>query len=143
MDIKELVKLLKDSGVTEITLKFKETNEKKNTEAVPEQKTQIAKPEIEEKKKETEELFKRENPAFRSKEDIANCCNISSQMVDLLLKQSSVPTKKCGRKTFVNVEDLYLYRASYEEDIIKHDGERPGGVKFIAQKLASMVMTPA
>ena len=78
-------------------------------------------------------------PGFYTVTEMATAAGVGTVLIAKLI-DGTVPCfkhKHSGTK-FYDVEDIYLRRLAYEEDILKHDGHRKGPVKFIADKLLTL-----
>lgn len=159
MDWNKFMSALRESGVSEITLKF-DNNEKKfvNYDSTGYKKakvevptepevaeTRIATPPTERKFRNTLsedaklEAFKKAHPNWFTVKQISNATEMDVSYITSLVKQYATPNEKCGRRSFYDVEDLWLKRSIYEDDIIRNDGQRPGPVKFVGDRLSAML----
>ena len=83
-------------------------------------------------------VFRKEHPNWFTLYEVAPKCSITASALYKLAKTYLTPTKKVGKTVFYDFEDFWLKRKLYEDDIIKHDGDRQGNVKFIADTIEKM-----
>ena len=155
MELDALFMELRKLGVSEVTFKLGNAVIEKK-----ERKIKMVEPATDDKHSETKQVVKQPKPRYKpvpmTQDDIervrSKCCpgfytvtemataaGVGTFLITKLIDQS-VPCfkhKHSGTK-FYDVEDIYLRRLAYEEDILKHDGHRKGPVKFIADKLLAL-----
>ena len=150
MDWNKFMSALQEAGVEEITLKFRENKVtpdnkqfisiEKETPVVQvkEQKSEeISKP----KQNSQEEFvsFREQNPNWHTVQEISEATEFCPSMISGLIREYNTPSKKIGKKILYDTESFWISRQTYEDDIIRNDGQRQGNVKFIGNQIAKLV----
>lgn len=145
MDWNMFFEELKKAGVVEVSLRFSETKtttEKVVVENNQKEITQHVETPVEEKTEEKTQAvldFQKSNPTWFTALDFSKACDMDKIHIYKLLKAYGTPFQKIG-KTFVYDGELFaLSRFEFEDDIIKHDGDRRGNVKFIYPALEKLL----
>lgn len=157
MDWNKFMQALQDSGVEEITLKFRETksmsstkkiishDQKKEDDADDDGSIQQNSDAPVKTKTVTEtnalamKVFRENNKNWHTADEYCEATGFSHSMINKLLREHNIPKKKIGRVMLHNTEQFWLERQVYEEDILRHDGERQGNVKFIGSELSKLI----
>ena len=134
MDLNKLFEEIKSAGVSEITINIKfngkEIKVSSNEQTAPEQPEE--KPAEETKPKTPDgDKVRQDKPNYYSEKEIAAMCCISTAQVNRLLHEAECPFVKLGRTKYYDIESLWAKRIEHEDDVLKNDGHRRGGTKFI------------
>ena len=157
MDWNKFMQALQDSGVEEITLKFRETKTTSTTKkiishdqkkedvtddgySVEQNNSAPAKTRtVTETNVLALKVFRENNKNWHTSEEYCEATGFSHSMINKLLREHNVSKKKIGRVVLHNTEQFWLERQVYEEDILQHDGARQGNVKFIGSELSKLI----
>jgi RNA-binding protein YlmH len=151
MDWNKFMQALQESGVEEITLKFRENVADKSTtkkvvsyeditcakseQVVQPEKTKQPKVSNSDALKQFRENHKHWNTVY----EICDATGFSHSAILNLLKEYEVPSEKFGKVVLHDTEAFWVARQTYEDDIIAHDGERQGNVKFVGTELSKLI----
>lgn len=151
MDWNKFMQALQESGVEEITLKFRENKvvtdskrfvsiEKKEPSVkITEQKSVESKPEKPEHINDAFVSFRKQNPNWHTVQELSEATEFCRSMISGLISEYNTPSKKIGKKVLYDTESFWISRQTYEDDIIRNDGHRQGNVKFIANQIAKLI----
>ena len=150
MDWNKFMSALQEAGVEEITLKFREnkvTTDNKQfisiTKEEPAAQLTEQKPvESKSAKPNSNEVFvsfREQNPNWHTVKELSEVTQFCPSMISGLIREYNTPSKKIGKKVLYDTESFWVSRQTYEDDIIRHDGQRQGNVKFIANQIAKLV----
>lgn len=152
MDWNKFMSALQEAGVEEITLKFRENKvvtdnkqfisiTKEEPVQVKEQKSsseEISKP-AKQNSQEAFVSFREQNPNWHTVQELSEVTQFCPSMISGLIREYNTPSKKIGKRVLYDTESFWASRQTYEDDIVRHDGQRQGNVKFIANQIAKLV----